>query len=476
MDDSQTLTLMPADMADLRQKLLTVSDMGEFKSYAEEKDYASRMRDIVHPITQQTLIFYACNITDDTKAHRAVECLKQMGVSPVQLDHLSQTALFYASRNGLASVVEWLVKAGNAVNHMDNISQSALFYATSKAQLGCMQRLLDLEANPNCIDSNGQTPLFYAANCNSLDACKILINHGARADYKDKSKPKRCTAQQWARDRRFHEVADYLSGYEKSNKRSSMDSLGDLERKLERKPKEAREKKPKLSVGQKRQRESIGGEPIKPSLIRQGRKKCMFVLQESPEMSVQVHTELLKQLEKLFPHLTRYDHKVEPTAMWVKRARDLIVDVVKHPDSVWFRRPVDPLKDFCPDYLRIITAPMDFGTIRRNLEQGVYKKMVQFVSDCDLVFKNCQTYNKPGSPVGDMGARLQEYLKRKYEELDLAVFLRQEMLMDQACGRMDMCPQYPFGAPPGFPVNGNQVPITVRFFINYTQICRKLLL
>ena len=236
MDDSQTLALMPADMADLRMKLLTAADMDEFKKYAEEKDYVSRIREIIHPTTQQTLIFYACNILDDTKAFRAVEVLAKMGVTAVQMDHLHQTALFYASRNGLTSVVEWLVKAGNAVNHLDNISQSALFYASSKSQLGCMQRLLDLEANPNTVDSNGQTPLFYAANCNSLEACKLLVSHGARADHRDRSKPKRCTASQWARDRRYHDVADYLAEVSKEGRRSfgKKDSLGDLEKKIDK--------------------------------------------------------------------------------------------------------------------------------------------------------------------------------------------------------------------------------------------------
>lgn len=71
-----------------------------------------------------------------------------------------------------------------------------------------------------------------------------------------------------------------------------------------------------------------------------------------------------------------------------------------------FNAPVDTR--MYPDYLEKVQKPMDFGTVKRKIDTGVYTHPEQFVQDVRLVFDNARTYNKPGSDVHVMASTLQE--------------------------------------------------------------------
>lgn len=96
---------------------------------------------------------------------------------------------------------------------------------------------------------------------------------------------------------------------------------------------------------------------------------------------------------------------------------ELLNDLKKHRDSWAFMTPVT--LDEVPDYYDYISQPMDFGTIRENLEEGKYREMQEFFSDCLLVFDNCQIYNAENTNVYKCGERLQKYFERKCSELNL---------------------------------------------------------
>lgn len=55
--------------------------------------------------------------------------------------------------------------------------------------------------------------------------------------------------------------------------------------------------------------------------------------------------------------------------------------------SLIFMHPVD-VRLF-PDYLDVIKRPMDFSTLRKNLDKGVYSSLSQFFSEANLMFENC---------------------------------------------------------------------------------------
>jgi len=86
---------------------------------------------------------------------------------------------------------------------------------------------------------------------------------------------------------------------------------------------------------------------------------------------------------------------------WVRSAANLLARVSKFRGvnkqkgdlnaASWFTKPVDPSEE--PGYYGIIKTPMDFGKIKRKLEDGEYDTYTQFYEDMLLVKKNCYAYN-----------------------------------------------------------------------------------
>lgn len=81
-----------------------------------------------------------------------------------------------------------------------------------------------------------------------------------------------------------------------------------------------------------------------------------------------------------------------------------------------FLIPVDPVALNIPSYLKIIKKPMDFGTIEKNLKEGVYQKAQDFYNDAQLVFQNCFKFNPEGDEVNRMGKELKRVFDSLWEE------------------------------------------------------------
>jgi hypothetical protein len=48
---------------------------------------------------------------------------------------------------------------------------------------------------------------------------------------------------------------------------------------------------------------------------------------------------------------------------------------------------------------QVIVNPTDLGTIRIRLDQGGYQDWSAFVTDMELMFNNCRTFNHPSQEV-----------------------------------------------------------------------------
>jgi hypothetical protein len=79
--------------------------------------------------------------------------------------------------------------------------------------------------------------------------------------------------------------------------------------------------------------------------------------------------------------------------------------------AVYFLDPVDTTR--FPDYVEVIPTPMDFGTIKKNLDRQRYKTVDEFERDVQLVFSNCFEYN-----TGDSGADMRAMGHRVKVEFD----------------------------------------------------------
>ena len=95
-------------------------------------------------------------------------------------------------------------------------------------------------------------------------------------------------------------------------------------------------------------------------------------------------------------------YKYEITEEETKKLLKIFETIEKDNQSYEFLQPVDYIGLKIFDYPKIITHPMDLGTVKQNLKNGEYKIFQDFMSDLNLIWKNCRTYNLPGSDIVKM--------------------------------------------------------------------------
>ena len=102
----------------------------------------------------------------------------------------------------------------------------------------------------------------------------------------------------------------------------------------------------------------------------------------------EINDEEIKKLEKIFETMERDNQAYD------------------------FLTPVDYIGLNILDYPKVITHPMDLGTVKKNLLNGEYKIFQDFMSDINLIWKNCRTYNLPGSDIVKMANHCDKKIKQ----------------------------------------------------------------
>jgi hypothetical protein len=98
--------------------------------------------------------------------------------------------------------------------------------------------------------------------------------------------------------------------------------------------------------------------------------------------------------------------RVTNQLLYIKRK---VMSVIWAHKFAWpFKKPVDAIKLLLPDYHAIIKEPMDFGTVRKRLNNKYYVSASECKEDIKLVFLNCFRYNKPELDVAIMGRTLEK--------------------------------------------------------------------
>lgn len=82
--------------------------------------------------------------------------------------------------------------------------------------------------------------------------------------------------------------------------------------------------------------------------------------------------------------------------------------IITHPSAVAFRRPVNAAAMKLKDYHRIISKPMDLGTVHSRCVLGEYRTLSELASDVELVFSNAKKFNPPGHVVHTTAIELGE--------------------------------------------------------------------
>ncbi|KAK7351811.1 hypothetical protein VNO77_11522 [Canavalia gladiata] len=80
-----------------------------------------------------------------------------------------------------------------------------------------------------------------------------------------------------------------------------------------------------------------------------------------------------------------------------------------------FSEPVDP--EELPDYHDIIKNPMDFGTVRKKLDEGLYINLEQFEKDVFLICSNAMQYNSADTIYYRQARAMQEMARKDFENL-----------------------------------------------------------
>ena len=105
-------------------------------------------------------------------------------------------------------------------------------------------------------------------------------------------------------------------------------------------------------------------------------------------------------------------YKIELGDEEKKKLEKIFETMENDPQAIDFLAPVDYVGLGILDYPTIITNPMDLGTVRKNLENGDYRLFQDFMSDINLIWKNCRTYNQPGSDIVKMANHCDKKIKQ----------------------------------------------------------------
>lgn len=103
--------------------------------------------------------------------------------------------------------------------------------------------------------------------------------------------------------------------------------------------------------------------------------------------------ELVRKREKLKLEYTKAKERcvnveLKPLEASIRKVLDMIA--AKDTNEI-FTEPVD--LEEVPDYLTIVTHPMDLSTMRIKLDSGKYRSLDDMEKDFDLMIANCLAYN-----------------------------------------------------------------------------------
>jgi hypothetical protein len=126
-------------------------------------------------------------------------------------------------------------------------------------------------------------------------------------------------------------------------------------------------------------------------------------------------------VEEIETHIKSLDQGlVLPVAKLKTKFGDLLKGLQSHSHGWVFNSPVDPVELGLPDYFEVIEKPMDLGTVRKQLDNGIYRTLNEVERDINLTFDNAMLYNPEGSVVWNMANELKEKFAK-----DFAILIKQ---------------------------------------------------
>ncbi|CAO2828587.1 unnamed protein product [Amaranthus hypochondriacus] len=114
-----------------------------------------------------------------------------------------------------------------------------------------------------------------------------------------------------------------------------------------------------------------------------------------------------KKIEEQEQKLPRRESKLNKQEL--EASLEVIKKIMKMDAAEPFNVPVNPVELGIPDYFDVIDTPMDFGTVRSNLENGTkYMDSEDVYKDVQYIWDNCFKYNSKGDYVVDLMKRVKK--------------------------------------------------------------------
>ncbi|CAM9147228.1 unnamed protein product, partial [Ectocarpus fasciculatus] len=122
--------------------------------------------------------------------------------------------------------------------------------------------------------------------------------------------------------------------------------------------------------------------------------------------------------EQILDHIRHLQEGLRMKASDVKEKMTPIVDhFLDHPNGYIFGRPVDPVALNIPDYFEIVKRPMDLGSIRKRLENGIYRDWEDTAQDIRLTFDNAMLYNAKTDDVHQVAKQFKRDFEIRFKSM-----------------------------------------------------------
>lgn len=123
-------------------------------------------------------------------------------------------------------------------------------------------------------------------------------------------------------------------------------------------------------------------------------------------------------LEQIETHIASLNTGLQLSPPRLKSKCLEVLKVLQSHQHAWvFNTPVDPVELNLPDYFEVIKKPMDLGTIRKKLDNGVYHRLEEFEEHVLLTFDNAMLYNPEGTVVYNMAKDMKTRFEMDYKVL-----------------------------------------------------------
>ncbi|KAJ2401621.1 hypothetical protein GGI23_001270, partial [Coemansia sp. RSA 2559] len=153
---------------------------------------------------------------------------------------------------------------------------------------------------------------------------------------------------------------------------------------------------------------------------------------EDPDAIIQFLDKTEERSKKEQPPVVSVEEKKKPPAVsqppipmqqrtkgladWRATCNRVLLRLQAQPSALEFLAPVDPIRQGVPTYPLIVKTPMDLGTVRKQLDRGIYTSANEFRRDINLVLANCFLFNKPGTFVHAQGEQLQTVFRTVWRQ------------------------------------------------------------